>query len=182
VPLEALQKVDRYSKLQDRGLTLLTDDKKEQIITCYVKDDGKTILKCPKCGMQKKIDTTERVFSRKPFKATCKCGMKFRGKFEFRTHFRKQVRLSGHYIHSQTKSKKNILVKNLSLKGVGFTCLDRPDLKVGDNLEIVFWLDNPKSSKIQLWVEIKSVSDHHIGAQRRDIQIAQPDLGFYLQG
>ena len=73
-------------------------------------------------------------------------------------------------------------MKNLSLKGVGFTCLGRQDLKVGDNLEITFWLDNPKSSKIRLWVEVKSVSGSYIGAQRRDTQIAQPDLGFYLQG
>ena len=81
-----------------------------------------------------------------------------------------------------TKSKENILVKNLSLKGVGFTCLGRPNLKVGDNLEITFWLDNPKSSKIQLWVEVKSVSGHYICVQRRYSQLAQPDLGFYLQG
>ena len=182
MPLEALQKVGRYSKLQDRGLTLLTDEKNEQIAKCYVNDDGKTTLKCPNCDIQKEIDTTKHVFSRKSFKATCKCGTKFRGKFEFRKHFRKQVRLSGHYIHKITKSKNNILVKNLSLKGVGFTCLGRPNLQIGDNLEITFWLDNPKSSKIQLWVEVKSVSGYYIGVQRRDTQIVQPDLGFYLQG
>ena len=160
----------------------MSDDKNELIVTCYVNDDGKTILKCPNCDIQKKIDVTKQVFSRKPFKVTCKCGTIFRGKFEFRTHYRKQVRLSGHYIHKITKSKENILVKNLSINGVGFTCLGRPDLKVGDNLEITFWLDNPKSSKIQLWVEVKSVSGQYIGAQRRDTQLAQPDLGFYLQG
>jgi hypothetical protein len=181
VPLEALQKIDRFSESQSRGLALLTDDIKELIVTCYVNNDGKATLKCPSCGIQKRIDTTKHVFSRKPFKATCKCGTKFRGRFEFRKYYRKQVRLSGHYIHKITKSKNNILVKNLSLMGVGFTCLGRPDLKVGDNLEITFWLDNPKSSKIQLWVEVKVVSDHYIGTQRRDIQIAQPDLGFYLQ-
>ena len=160
----------------------MTDGKNELIVTCYVNDDGKTTLKCPNCDMLKRIDATKYVFSRKPFKATCKCGTKFNGKFEFRTHFRKQVRLSGHYIHKITKSQKDILVENLSLKGVGFTCLDRPDLKVGDNLEITFWLDNPKSSKIRLWVEVKSVSGHYIGTQRRNSQLAQPDLGFYLQG
>jgi len=160
----------------------MTDDKNELIVTCYVNDDGKATLKCPNCNMRKEIDATKHVFSRKPFKSICKCGTRFSGKFEFRTHFRKQVRLSGHYIHKITKSKKNILVKNLSLKGVGFTCLGRPDLKVGDNLDITFWLDNRKSSKIQLWVEVKSVSGQYIGTQRRDTQLAQPDLGFYLQG
>jgi hypothetical protein len=64
---------------------------------------------------------------------------------------------------------------------VGFTCLDRPDLKVGDNLEITFWLDNLKASKIRLWVEVKSISGHFIGTERRDTQLAQADLGFYLQ-
>jgi len=160
----------------------MTDDKNELIVTCYVNDDGKTTLKCPNCGMPKEIDATGFVFSRKPFKATCKCGTKFSGKFEFRTYFRKQVRLSGHYIHKTTKSQKNILVENLSLKGVGFTCLDRPNLKVGDSLEITFRLDNPKSSKIRLWVEVKSISGRYIGTQRRDTQLAQADLGFYLQG
>ena len=160
----------------------MTDDKNDLIVTCYVKDNGKTTIKCPNCGMGRELDATKYVFSQKPFKATCKCGTNFSGKFEFRTHFRKQVRLSGHYIHKTTKSKQNIVVKNLSLKGVGFTCLARPDLKVGDNLDITFWLDNPRSSKIQLWVEVKSVSGYYIGTQRRDTQLAQPDLGFYLQG
>jgi hypothetical protein len=183
VPLKALQKVDRYNKLQDSGLALLINEKKELTVKCYVNDDGKTTLKCPNCEIHKRIDFNKHVFSRKPFKAICKCGTQFRGIFEFRRHFRKQVRLSGHYTHKITKSeKKDILVKNLSLHGVGFTCLGRPDLKVGDNLEITFWLDNPKSSKIQLWVEVIFISGNYIGAQRRDIQIAQSDLGFYLQG
>ena len=160
----------------------MTADKDEPIVTCYVSDDGKTTLKCPNCSQVKRIDATKYVFSQKPFKATCKCGTRFRGKFEFRTHFRKEVHLSGHYIHRGTKSEKSILVKNLSLKGVGFTCLDQPNLKVGDNLDITFWLDNPRSSKIQLWVEVKSVSGNYIGTQRRDTQLPQPDLGFYLQG
>ena len=67
----------------------MTDDKNELIVTCYVNDDGQTTLKCPNCDMRKRIDVTKHVFSPKPFKATCKCGTKFRGKFEFRTHFRK---------------------------------------------------------------------------------------------
>lgn len=160
----------------------MTDHKNKLIKTYYVNDDGKTTLKCPNCQMQKKIDVIEHVFSRKPFKATCKCGTKFSGKFEFRTYYRKQVRLSGFYIHKMTKFQKDIMIESLSLKGVGFTCLDRPDLKVGDNMKITFWLDNPKSSKIQLWVEVRLISGHYIGTKRCDIQIAQPDLGFYLQG
>jgi hypothetical protein len=167
----------RYRK----GRAVMTDNPNEPTVTCFVNEDGKTTLKCPGCETVKKIDASKYMFSQKPFKATCKCGTTFHGKFEFRTHFRKKVRLAGHFIHRTTKFQKDILVENLSLKGVGFTCLDRPDLKVGDNLEITFWLDNPKSSKIQLWVEVRAVSGRYVGTQRCDTQLAQPDLGFYLQ-
>ena len=160
----------------------MTADTKEPFVTCYVDENGKTTLKCPACDLLKRIDASKYIFNQKPFKASCKCGLTFQGRFEFRTHYRKQVRLAGHYIHKKTNQQGDMLVENLSIKGVGFTCLDRPKIKVGDNIEITFWLDNPRASKIQLWVEVKNISGNYIGAVRCNTQLAQPDLGFYLQG
>ncbi len=157
-------------------------DQDKTAITCYVNEKGMATLKCPNCNNVKKIDASSYLFSKKPFKATCKCGMVFYGRFEFRTHFRKKVRLAGHYRRPSTKIKGDILVENISLRGVGFTCMDPHDLKAGENFEITFWLDNPKSSKIELRMVVKHVSGRHIGAERIDTLQAQPDLGFYLKG
>jgi hypothetical protein len=161
---------------------MMTENQNEPTVTCYVNEDGKTNLKCPGCDTLKRIDASKYMFSPKPFKAKCKCGTTFHGRFEFRRHYRKKVRLAGHYIHKNTNQRGDILVENLSIRGVGFTCMDRPQFEVGDNIEITFWLDNPKSSKIILWVEIKNISGHYIGTLRRDTQLEQPDLGFYMQG
>lgn len=160
----------------------MTDGTPLPTVTCYVDGNGKTTLKCPACDAIKRLDASKYMYAQKPFKASCKCGATFSGRFEFRTHYRKKVRLSGHFVHKQTGRQGDILVENLSLKGVGFACLDSPPFKVGDTLDLIFWLDNPKSSEIKLWVEVKSISGYYVGTQRCDTQVSQPDLGFYLQG
>jgi hypothetical protein len=148
---------------------------------CYVNKDGFATIRCPQCGTTKSIDTSEHDYAFKAFTAECKCGSQIRGQFEFRQYFRKNVRLSGMYMHRQSGVRGKIIVENISLMGIGFTCLRKHHFKKGDQLDITFTLDNHRRSKVTLWVVVENIKDRYIGSQRQDPLVAQPDLGFYLK-
>ncbi len=73
--------------------------------TVYVNDTNQATIICPSCGFTKKIDTTKFRNTQKRVKAKCKCGEVFQVTFEFRKHYRKNVRLPGEYI-VQGKAEK----------------------------------------------------------------------------
>lgn len=136
---------------------------------------------CPKCEATKRIDTNDKDYEFKPFKATCKCGASIRGQFEFRQYYRKKVRLSGFYQKLESGIRGDIVVENISLMGIGFSCLRKHNFKKEDQLDITFTLDNPQKSKVSFRVEVLTIKNKFIGARRCDSQLLQPALGFYLR-
>jgi hypothetical protein len=152
-----------------------------QEVVCYVGPDGLTILSCPNCETSKKIDTNNKDYAFKSFKAKCKCGVSIKGRFEYRQFYRKKVSLSGFYQHRKTGVRGNIIVENISLMGAGFTCLRKHDFQKGDQIEITFTLDNPNKSVVKLWVEVRNIKGRFVGVKRCDSQVAKPELGFYLR-
>lgn len=159
----------------------MEQDTKEHKVVCYVNTEGITILQCPQCGNSKTIDTNGKDYALKKFKATCRCGAILRGQFEFRRHYRKKVRLSGTYLHPESGVRGNIVIENISLMGIGFTCLRKHGYRKGDELEITFTLDDRQQSKVTLPVTVVYTRERFIGAHRRDGQTQQPALGFYLR-
>jgi hypothetical protein len=121
---------------------------------CYVGQDGVGVLRCPKCDATKKIDTRCKDYTLKRFKTLCECGAKIRGKFEFRSYYRKKVHLNGFYQNTKTGIWGNIIVKNISLMGIRFRCLRKHDIKKGDKLDVTFTSDSPKKSTKTFWVEV----------------------------
>lgn len=156
------------------------DDPAHEVV-CYVDNAGLTVLRCPNCGTSKTIDTNNKNFAFKRFKAKCKCGASIRGRFEFRKYYRKYVELTGSYRDRKTGIKGKIVVENISLSGVGFRCLRKHDFQKGDQLELNFNLDNPAKSAVKLWVEVQRVRDGLVGVKRCDADIEKPELGFYLR-
>jgi hypothetical protein len=146
-----------------------------------VNTEGITILQCPQCGNSKKIDTKGKNLAFKKFKAKCRCGARLSGQFEFRCYHRKKVRLQGSFLHPESGVQGKIVVENISLMGVGFTCSRKHDYRKGDVLEVTFNLDDPQKSKVTLPVTVVHIRDRYIGAQRRDTRTQQPTLGFYLK-
>jgi uncharacterized C2H2 Zn-finger protein len=159
----------------------MMQDIMEYRVTCYVGKDGRTVLRCPKCDTTKTIDTSNGHYAFRKFKATCQCGTLIKGQFEFRKHFRKKVRLSGAYKKRDTGVRGKIIVQDISLLGVGFSCLRKHHFQKGDQLDISFVLDNTKRSEVKLWVEVINIDDRFVGAKRCDPQLMQPELGFYLK-
>ena len=150
-------------------------------VRCYVNKEGLAIVRCEDCGVSKTVDVAKHNPPLINFKANCKCGALIKGRFEYRKHYRKEVRFSGQYFHRKNRFRGEILIEDISINGAGFSCMEMHNLKIGDQLDITFRLDNPKQSEIKLWVEVKSVRGQFIGVQRLDTQTNQPDLGFYLK-
>lgn len=159
----------------------MQQDMKEHKVVCYVDKEGITILQCPQCGNTKKIDTATNNYAFKKFKAKCRCGAHIRGQFEFRHHYRKNVNLSGSYVHPESQVRGKIIVENISLMGIGFTCLRKHSFQKDDELEVVFTLDDAQKSRVKLLVTVMNIRERFIGARRRDAQIEKPALGFYLK-
>jgi hypothetical protein len=154
----------------------------EDKVVFYVDDSGLSVVSCPKCGHFKIINTNNKNYFFRTFIVDCIiCGASIRGQFEFRRYYRKKVRLTGHYKHQKTGVEGNIIVEDISLMGVGFSCSEKHNLKKGDLLDISFTLDNSMKSKVKLSVEVRHINDKFVGVKRCDTQLQQPELGFLLR-
>jgi hypothetical protein len=147
----------------------------------YVNDDNQTTIVCPKCGFAKTIDTTNYKETKKQLKANCKCGEAFKFTLEFRKHYRKDVRLPGEYSVPEKGKQGEIVVRNLSLSGVQFTCVRPHQILPGDTLELKFNLDNSARTEIRRSSKVMWVRDYDVGAQFIGPKSFERDLSFYLR-
>ena len=147
----------------------------------YVNDTNQTTIVCPKCGFAKTIDTTNYKETQKRLKANCKCGEVFKFTLEFRKHYRKDVRLSGEYTIKQSKTKGEIMVQNLSISGIQFTCFRPHRILKDDTLELKFNLDNPARTEIRKSAKVMWVRNRDVGAHYIELKSFEQDLSFYLR-
>jgi len=150
-------------------------------VICYVDRDGLTVLRCHDCGKTKAIDTNNKDYAFKTFKAKCECGASIIGRFEFRRHARKKVNLLGSYRNPKNGKIGEFEVENISLMGIGFRCFGRLSFQKGDQLDVTFTFDNPARSAVKLRVEVINIEGRFVGAKRCDTNSMQPILGFYLR-
>jgi hypothetical protein len=149
--------------------------------TVFVGNSNQATLICPKCGFTKKIDATNFKDTKKSLKAKCKCGEAFQVTFEFRKHYRKNVRLPGEYIIQGKREKGEVIIRDLSLTGIRFESLNPHQISTNDTLEVSFKLDNPTRSEIRKIVKVIWVKDRIVGAQYSEFKSYEKDLGFYLR-
>jgi hypothetical protein len=147
----------------------------------YVDDTRQATIICPKCGFEKTVDVTEFKDSQKKLKAKCKCGETYRFIIEFRTKYRKNVRLPGEYIANEKEEKGEIIVRELSLTGIRFESLKPHQMSPGDILEVKFRLDNPLRKEIRKLVKVIWIKDRFVGANFTETKFYEKGLGFYLK-
>ena len=94
--------------------------------------------------------------------------------------FGKTVNLSGEYITFDKKHRGPIKVREVSLKGCGFTMTGRHQVRPHDILDIGFILDNADRSKIKRRVVVESVRKELIRGKFYNPPPYDKDLGFYL--
>jgi len=147
----------------------------------YVDDTNQATIICPKCGFLKNIDTTNFKNTQKRVKAKCRCGEVFRFTIEFRKNYRKNVNLPGEYIIKGKKEKGEILVKDLSLRGIRFVTLRPHQISTDDTLEVKFNLETQRRSEIRKQYKVIWVRDRIVGAHYSVPHFYDQALGFYLK-
>jgi len=147
----------------------------------YADNTHRATIICPKCGFEKIVDVTEFKDSQKRLKAKCKCGETYRFTIEFRTKYRKDVRLPGEYIAKKKGEKGEIIIRELSLTGIRFESLKPHQISTDDTLEVKFKLDNPLKKEIRKLVKVIWIKDRIVGAHYIETKFYEKDLGFYLK-
>ena len=147
----------------------------------YVDDTNTATIICHECGFEKNIDMTSFDRTQKKLKVECRCGEMLQFIAEFRKQYRKSVMLPGEYIDRQNANKGEILIRELSLKGIRFESLKPHNISKNDALDVTFKLDNPMRSKISRIFKVIWVRDRMVGANCIEPKLYEKDLGFYLQ-
>ena len=149
--------------------------------TIYTDDTNRVSIICPKCGFEQKINTTNFKDTQKKLKGRCRCGEPYQFTIEFRKRYRKDVSLPGEYNLQGKGEKGDIVVRDLSMIGIRFECLNPHHILRDDTVKVKFKLDDPKRSDIQKHVKVVWVEDRIIGAYYIETKLYKNDLKFYLQ-
>ena len=151
----------------------------------FVKPGHSAIVSCPYCHCRKEIPVAKFKGKKCSLKIKCSCAEVYIANLEFRKKPRKKTNLRGSFTnHSQKKFSGDLVVKNLSLGGLEFvtTAIDR--FRNGDELTVVFNLDNAEKTTIKKEVTVCSVRKRaaSVGCEfikSSDISLDK-DLGIYL--
>jgi hypothetical protein len=147
----------------------------------YVDDTNHVTIICPKCGFEKDIDTTNFKGTQKQLKTECICGEIHQFTLEFRKQYRKSVRLPGKYVVQGKREKGEIIIRELSMKGIRFESLKPHKISINDTLDVTFNLDNPMRSEIRRIFKAIWIRNRMVGANCIEPRLYEKDLGFYLQ-
>lgn len=149
--------------------------------TIYTDDTNRVSIICPKCGFEQNIDITKFKDTQKELKGTCRCGEPYQYTIEFRKRYREGVRLDGEYFIHGIKEKGEIIVRDVSMSGIRFECVNPHHISKDDVLRVKFRLDNSKRSEIRKHVKVIWVRDRTIGAHFIETIFYKKDLESYLQ-
>ena len=149
--------------------------------TIYTDDTNQVSIICPKCRLEQNIDTTNFKDTQKKLTGKCGCGEPYEFTIEHRKRYREGVRLTGEYSILDKEEKGEIIIRDLSMSGIRFECLNPHHISEDDVLKVKFKLDRPKRSEIQKLVRVIRVRERIIGAQFMETKSYKNDLKFYLQ-
>ncbi len=149
----------------------------------YVNADGSAVFTCPHCGKSKTVSVEKFKDQKGPLRVRCPCQETYSVTLEFRLQYRKPTELNGMYtVDGSAMQGGRMVVKNISMGGVGFIPKGRHRLNIGDKIEVKFTLDDGKNSVILKRAFVRVVEGDYIGCQF-DLQPGTYDaaLGFYLR-
>ena len=146
----------------------------------YVGNSNQVTILCTKCGLEQIKNASEFKDSHKNLKARCKCGAVFRFFLDFRKFHRKNVQLSGEYLIQGKDEKGEIVIDDISMKGIRFSCPKPNQISRNDIVELKFNLDTPIEMEIKPVIVIKWTTDRNIGGLFLGPNSLKQDLGLYL--
>lgn len=152
----------------------------EDLKKVFVTEDDMATLTCPGCGLTREVSVADCRGKRNSISVRCRCGRKFKVALDFRKQHRKQTDLTGVYDIQAERGGGRAEVKDVSLSGIGFTVSGVHNVRVGQQIQIEFVLDDTKQTKLQKTAVVKSVSGDRIGCEFKKDKAFEKDLGFYL--
>jgi hypothetical protein len=95
--------------------------------------------------------------------------------------YRKDTKLDGQFVNlSLDNQRGTMLVKDVSMGGIGFTVIGRNNIQKNHKLEVTFTLDDIHTSVISKQVVVRVVRDKFVGCEFRHANEYDKELGFYL--
>jgi hypothetical protein len=155
-------------------------DEDNKMKKVYVDNSNQVTILCPKCGLEQTKNVFKFKDSNKRLKAKCKCGEAFGFTLDFRKNYRKNVQLAGEYLIQGKDEKGEIVIEDISMKGIRFSCLNPNHISKNDIVELKFNLDTPMEMEINPIVVIKWTTDRNIGGLFLGPNSLKQDLGFFL--
>ncbi len=155
-----------------------------ELVKAFVRPDETVTIVCPECNMPRNASVGAYKNKSHYLKVRCPCKTVFKVHLDFRRHYRKETSLPGSY-----KSLKplghgggDILIKDISKGGLGFTLYGMNNIDVGHRLLISFQFDDKKKTPLKKEVIVQSVNNDFIGCCFTSNQAYEKELGFYLHG
>ena len=147
----------------------------------FVREDGTTVLKCPFCRHARTVSVQKIKDKKKVIKIKCSCQKSYSVSLELRKLYRKTVSLNGKYVNlSQNNESGMMIVKDVSMGGIGFDTVGGSSIAKGHELELTFTLDDTHSSVIKKQVVVRIVRDKFVGCEFVHAHEYDKALGFYL--
>ena len=147
----------------------------------FVREDGTTVLKCPFCRHARTVSVEKIKDKKKVIKVKCSCQKSYSVSLELRKMYRKDASLKGSYVNLSQKNVSGIMiVKDVSMGGIGFQAVGGNRIKNKDELRVTFTLDDTHSSVIKKHVVVRIVRDQFVGCEYLHAQEYDKALGFYL--
>ncbi len=147
----------------------------------FVREDGTTVLKCPFCRHARTVSVAKIKDKKKIIKVKCSCQQSYSVSLELRKMYRKSTSLNGRYINlSQNNESGMMIVKDVSMGGIGFEAVGACRIKPEDELEATFTLDDTHASVIKKLVVARMVRGKFIGCEFLHAHEYDKALGFYL--
>lgn len=149
-----------------------------------VKDGDVAVISCPNCGKTRKLPVEPyRRTSKRDLRIRCSCTNVFCLCLEYRKDRRKPVRLLGRSINlSNHRVCQDIIIKNISMGGVGFCPFTKHRTRPNDRLLLSFTLNDVNSTAIDADVSVRSVNQDYIGCEFTNTRNIWTPLGFFLLG
>ena len=147
----------------------------------FVREDGTTVLKCPFCRDARIVSVQKIKDKKKVVKIKCSCQESYSVSLELRKLYRKSTSLSGRYVNLSLNNENcRMIVKDVSMGGIGFEAVGKTHIKKEDEIEVTFTLDDTHSSVIKKQVVVKMVRDKFAGCEYVQPRAYDKTLGFYL--
>lgn len=134
---------------------------------------------CIHCKRVNVLDLSDVSESVTAIQVNCECGEQYPVRLECRQTYRKRVSLDDFYFDKEGV-KKEMVVRDISLGGIGFHTREPHRFKPRDYIDVLFHLDDSKGTRIDRRVMVRNVRGRFIGCAFAEHRERDKELGFYL--